>query len=163
MCVCGRKWNNNKNFFLQFHSYIYFWFILDVCGRSKWMFQVCVCLYVKVFICIQIIVVLDVYKSKDGVESKCFFNSLTLLAQLKHVETTFDMIFIRFFVSCITWSTLTNVAALPTVWSLTVNCSVCTYVGTLSKWANNSFFGSPAGTWWLKKGKGVSRFYCHPI
>lgn len=60
------------------------------------------CVYVKVFICIQIIVVLDVYKSKDGVESKCFFNSLTLLAQLKHVETTFDMIFIRFFVSCIT-------------------------------------------------------------
>uniref|UniRef100_A0A2M4D7G9 Putative secreted protein n=1 Tax=Anopheles darlingi TaxID=43151 RepID=A0A2M4D7G9_ANODA len=54
----------------------------------------------------------------------------------------------RFFVSCMTWSTLTKVAALPTVGSLTVNCSVCTYVGTLSRCSSSSFFGGPAGTWY---------------
>lgn len=72
--------------------------------------------------------------------------TLTLLAQSKHVETTFDMIFMRFFVSCMTWSTFTNVAAFPTVGSLTVNWSVCTYVGTLSNWSRSSFLGGPAGT-----------------
>lgn len=71
---------------------------------------------------------------------------LTLFAHSKHVVTTLLMTFIRFFVSCITWSTLTKVAAFPTVGSFTVNCSVCTYVGTLSKWSSSSFFCCPAGT-----------------
>lgn len=71
---------------------------------------------------------------------------LTLLAHSKHVVTTLFITFIRFFVSLMTWSTLTNVAALPTVGSLTVNCKVWTYVGTLSKWSNNSFLFCPAGT-----------------
>ena len=45
----------------------------------------------------------------------------TFVAQTKHVVTTFDMTFMRFFVSCITLSTFVNVAAFPTVGFFTVN------------------------------------------
>lgn len=78
----------------------------------------------------------------------CFL--LTLLAQSKQVVTTLLMTFIKFFVSRMTWSTFTNVAAFPTVGSFTVNCSVCTNVGTTSNWSSSSFFESPAGTWYEK-------------
>jgi hypothetical protein len=54
-----------------------------------------------------------------AIDPKMF--GLTLFAHSKQTETVFDMMFIRFFVSWMTWSTLTNVAALPTVGSLTVN------------------------------------------
>lgn len=48
---------------------------------------------------------------------------LTLVAHSKQVVTTLEIAFIRFLVSCITLSTFVKVAALPTVWSLTVNCN----------------------------------------
>lgn len=70
----------------------------------------------------------------------------TLFAHSKHVVTTLLMTFIRRLVSCITLSTLQNVADRPTVGSLTVNCSCWTYVGTLSRCAKSSFFVVPAGT-----------------
>lgn len=73
--------------------------------------------------------------------------ALTLFAHSKHVFTTLLMTFIRFFVSWITWSTLTKVAALPTVGSFTENCSVCTSGGTLSTCSDSSFFGCPTGTY----------------
>lgn len=72
---------------------------------------------------------------------------VTLFAQSKHVVTTLLMTFMRCLVSWMTLSTLLKVAARPTVGSLTVNCSCCTYVGTLSRCSNNSFFVVPAGTW----------------
>lgn len=85
-------------------------------------------------------------------------HKLTLFAQSKHVDTTFDMIFIKFLVSCMTWSTFTNVADFPTVGSFTWNWSVWTYVGTLSKWSSSSFFGWPAGTYvYGRNGKNLIR------
>lgn len=51
------------------------------------------------------------------------FPRLTFVAQTKHVVTTFEITFMRFFVSCMTLSTFVNVAAFPTVGFFTVNCS----------------------------------------
>lgn len=70
-----------------------------------------------------------------------------MVAHSKHTVTTLEITFIRFFVSCMTLSTLVKVAAFPTVWSLTVNCSLCTNVGTLSRFSRSSFFCAPPGTW----------------
>lgn len=76
--------------------------------------------------------------------------NLTLVAHSKQVVTTLEITFIRFFVSCITLSTLVNVAAFPTVWSLTVNCNLCTKVGTLSRCSRSSFLFDPPGTLKIK-------------
>lgn len=98
--------------------------------KSNKRTKVCVCLY---RVCVK-----RRKKNSSGEDRKPCYEitngkALTLFAQSKHVDTTFDMIFIRFFVSCMTWSTFTNVADFPTVGSFTLNWSVCTYVGTLSK------------------------------
>jgi hypothetical protein len=71
---------------------------------------------------------------------------VTLFAQSKQVVTTLLMTFMRCLVSWMTLSTLLKVAARPTVGSFTVNCSCCTYVGTLSRCSRSSFFVVPAGT-----------------
>lgn len=71
---------------------------------------------------------------------------LTFVAQTKHVVTTFEITFIKFFVSCITLSTLVKVAAFPTVGFFTVNWSCCTYVGTRSRFSKSSFLCGPPGT-----------------
>lgn len=47
----------------------------------------------------------------------------TFDAHSKQVVTTVEIMLIKFFVSCITESTLVKVAALPTVGFLTLNCS----------------------------------------
>lgn len=75
-----------------------------------------------------------------------FEQIITFVAQTKHVVTTFDITFMRFFVSCITLSTFVNVAALPTVGFLTVNWSCWTYVGTRSRFSRSSFLCGPPGT-----------------